>query len=176
MEHAIKAILSRTESIFEKVITFLNVVATGWIFFMIMIVVVDVAGRIFVNAPLTGTPEIIKISNPAIAFLQITYVLWLGRHIRSTVVLSRVSPMVSALINILTALMGIFVFALNFYSGWDLTVTALEVSEYEGEGTLRVPTAPLRIIILLGSALMVVQFIRIIVRDVVRALKLSREI
>lgn len=169
-----KAILSWMESSYEKVITFLNVAATGWIFFMIMIVVVDVAGRILLNSPLTGTPEIIKISNPAIAFLQITYVLWLGRHIRSTVVLSRVSPTVSALINILTALMGIFVFVLNFYSGWDLTVTALEVGEYEGEGTLRVPTSPLRIIILLGSALMVIQFIRIIVHDVVRISKLSK--
>jgi len=162
------------DSSYEKVITFLNVAATGWIFVMIMIVVCDVSGRTLINAPLAGTPEIIKISNPAIAFLQITYVLWLGRHIRSTVILSRVSPFVSTLINILSALMGIFVFALNFYSGWDLAVTALEVGEYEGEGALRVPTAPLRIIILIGSALMVIQFIRMIVHDIIQLFRLSK--
>lgn len=35
-------------------------------------------------------------------------------------------------------------------------VTAWKVSEYEGEGALRVPTSPNRIIIELGSVLMVI--------------------
>ena len=68
----------------------------------------------------------------------------------------------SALINILNALMGIFIFALNFYSGWSLTVTAFSEWEYEGEGALRVPVGPVRLIILIGSVLMIIQFFRII--------------
>ena len=55
--------------------------------------------------------------------------------------------------------------ALNFYSGWDLTVTAFDIWEYEGEGALRVPVAPIRLIILIGSVLMIIQFARIILRN-----------
>ena len=147
---------------FEKVAVAVNIAATAWIFVMIMLVVFDVAGRVFLNSPLTGTPEIIKISLPAITFLQMGYVLMIEAHIRSGVILDRVSPRKAAVLNIIAALMGIFVFALNFHAGWDLMTVAWSVGEYEGEGALRVPTAPVRTIIEFGSAVMVIQFIRMI--------------
>jgi TRAP-type C4-dicarboxylate transport system permease small subunit len=147
---------------FEKMTVAVNVAATAWIFGMIMLVVLDVLGRVVLNSPLTGTPEIIKVSVPAITFLQIGYVLMIEAHIRSGVILNRVSRRAAAVLNIVAAVMGITVFALNLYAGWDLTVTAWDIGEYEGEGALRVPTAPVRTIILFGSAIMIVQFIRII--------------
>jgi len=152
--------------IFEKVIVVLNVAATAWIFGMIMFVVLDVGGRVLFNYPLTGVPEIIKISNPMIAFLQITYVLWTGRHIRTDILIDRMTKKGNAFINILNAVMGVFIFGLNFYAGWDQTVTAFDIWEYEGEGALRVPTAPIRLIILVGSVLMIIQFCRIIASNV----------
>jgi TRAP-type mannitol/chloroaromatic compound transport system permease small subunit len=148
--------------LFEKVVVGLNVAATAWIFGMIMFVVLDVSGRVLFNYPLTGVPEIIKISNPMIAFLQITYVLYAGRHIRTDILVDRMSKRGGAWVDIVNALMGAFIFGLNFYSGWDLTVTAFDIWEYEGEGALRVPTAPIRLIILIGSVLMIIQFLRII--------------
>lgn len=161
--------------IFEKVIVALNVMATAWIFGMIMFVVLDVGGRVIFNHPLTGVPEIIKISNPMIAFLQITYVLWTGRHIRTDILLDRMTQKGNAIINILNAVMGIFIFTLNFYSGWDLTVTAFDIWEYEGEGALRVPAAPVRLIILLGSVLMIIQFCRIIAGNLSPFFKPAKE-
>jgi TRAP-type mannitol/chloroaromatic compound transport system permease small subunit len=161
--------------IFEKVIVVLNVMATAWIFGMIMFVVLDVSGRVLFNYPLTGVPEIIKISNPMIAFLQITYVLWTGRHIRTDILLDRMTQKGNALINIVNAVMGVFIFGLNFYSGWDLTVTAFDIWEYEGEGALRVPTAPIRLIILLGSVLMIIQFCRIIASNLSLFFKTAKE-
>ena len=86
----------------------------------------------------------------------------IGAHIRSGVILERVSARKAAVLNILSAVMGVGVFAINFYAGWDLTVVAWAVGEYEGEGALRVPTAPIRTIIQIGSAIMIIQFIRII--------------
>ena len=41
-------------------------------------------------------------------------------------------------------------------------MTAWAVGEYEGEGALRVPTAPIRTIIMFGSVIMILQFVRII--------------
>ena len=102
---------------FEKIVVSLNVAATAWIFGMIIFVVLDVGGRVFFNYPLTGVPEIIKISNPMIAFLQITYVLYAGRHIRTDILIDRMSAKGNAWVNIINALMGVFIFSLNFYSG-----------------------------------------------------------
>lgn len=147
---------------FEKVAIGMNIAATTWIFVMIMLVVLDVAGRILLNSPLTGTPEIIKISVPAITFLQIGYVLMIEAHIRSLIILDRVSARKAAILNIIAAVMGVGVFAMTFYSGWDLTVVAWQVGEYEGEGALRVPTGPVRTIIQFGSLVMIIQFIRLI--------------
>ena len=147
-----------------RIITFMNVLATAWIFAMIMFVVLDVAGRVFFNSPLTGTPEIVKVSNPAITFLQIAYVLWMGAHVRTTILLDRISSRKVAFIDILACLMGVAVFSLNFYAGWSLTTTAWSVGEYEGEGALRVPTTPVRIIIEIGSFFMVYLFCRMIVQ------------
>jgi len=147
---------------FEKVVVGVNIAATAWIFVMIVLVVLDVAGRVLLNFPLTGTPEIIKISLPAITFLQMGYVLMIEAHIRSSVILARVSPRKAVILNIVAAVMGIWVFAINFYAGWDLTMTAWAVGEYEGEGALRVPTAPIRTIIMFGSVIMIIQFVRII--------------
>ena len=81
---------------------------------MIMFVVLDVGGRVLFNFPLTGVPEIIKISNPMIAFLQITYVLYAGRHIRTDILIDRMSKKGNAWVNIVNAVMGVFIFGLEF--------------------------------------------------------------
>jgi TRAP-type mannitol/chloroaromatic compound transport system permease small subunit len=144
----------------EKLIFGMNVMGTVWIFLLILLVVADVAGRIFFRSPLAGTAELCKTANPGIAFLQVTYVLWLGKHIRTTVILDRVSSMWRMLLDILAATTGIFMFAAIFYSNVSMTWIAWKLWEYEGEGALRVPTAPIRTIILVGSFCMIVQFLR----------------
>ena len=150
---------------FERLIAAMNATATVWIFALVILVILDVAGRIFFGAPLTGTPELCKISNPAICFLQIGYVLWLGSHIRTTMVYDRVSSKGRKLLDILSCVLGVLMFASIFYSSISLTWVAWAVGEYEGEGALRVPTAPVRTIILIGSACMIIQFLRNIFRS-----------
>jgi TRAP-type mannitol/chloroaromatic compound transport system permease small subunit len=156
---------------FEKLVRAVNMVATFWIFMMIMLVVLDVLGRVLINRPVTGVPEIIKISLPAITFLQIGYVLLIEGHIRSGIVLDKAGPRLAGCINIVTAILGIILFALNLYSGWDATMVAWSIGEYEGEGALRVPTAPIRTIILFGSLLMVIQFMRLMVASAKQMMK-----
>ncbi len=155
-----KQILRGFISGYEKLIFGMNVMGTVWIFLLILLVVADVAGRILFRSPIAGTAELCKTANPGIAFLQVTYVLWLGSHIRTTVLLDRVSSKWRMILDILAAATGIFMFAAIFYSNLSMTWVALKLWEYEGEGALRVPTAPIRIMILAGSACMIVQFLR----------------
>ena len=56
-------------------------------------------------------------------------------------------------------------FVLLCYSSWHLTMQAWEVLEYEGEGALRVPTYPVRTIILFCSGLMVIQYGMNLIKD-----------
>ena len=149
------------KSIFQGILKFIvgsNIVATAWIFILTAYVVVDVSGRIFLNAPLQGTPELAKLSIVAITFLQIPYVMLQGRHIRTTVILDRLSPTWKAIVNLFAGLMGLAVFVMIFYGGWNLMIQAYVTRAFEGEGALRVPTQPNRTIIELGSALMVFLF------------------
>ncbi len=145
---------------YERLIFGMNVMGTVWIFLLILLVVADVAGRILFRSPIAGTAELCKTANPGIAFLQVTYVLWLGNHIRTTVILDRVSSTWRMLLDILAAAAGILMFAAIFYSNLSMTWLAWKIWEYEGEGALRVPTAPIRTMILVGSACMIIQFLR----------------
>lgn len=157
-----KRLLGGFISGFDKLIFGLNAMGTVWIFLLILLVVADVAGRIFFRSPIAGTAELCKTANPGIAFLQVTYVLWLGSHIRSTVLIDRVSSRWRVFLDVLAAATGIFVFAAIFYANLSMTWTALKLWEYEGEGALRVPTAPIRVMILVGSVCMMIQFLRLI--------------
>lgn len=137
-------------------VTSLNVGATMGIFVLTTIVVCDVLGRVFFNKPIPGVPELAKLSIVAITFLQIPYIMLVGRHIRCNVILERMSPTWQRRFEVLTYAIGMVVFAMFFYGGWDLMITAWDIGEYEGEGALRVPTTPNRTIIELGSLLMII--------------------
>ena len=151
----------------------MNAVATFWIFVIMFLMTGDVLGRVLFNHPITGTPEIVKVSIVGIVFLQIPHTLWINRHIRSDVIIARLKPNTQQIIHILVYLLGVAVFVGIFYSSWGDTITAWQKHEIEGEGALRVPVYPIRTIILLGSATTVMHFI-IKIRESVEALKSIR--
>ena len=142
--------------------------------FLMILIIGDVGGRYFFNSPISGTPELAKISIVTILFLGITKTLKLGRHVRGTALADRLSPEYAAGLDILANVCGLILFALLCYSSWHLTWEAWEIGEYEGEGSLRVPTYPLRTLILFSSILMSIQFAVNIGESFTRLLKLAR--
>ena len=157
---------SMFNKIFGKLCSLLNASATLWIFVLMLIIVIDVVGRVFFNQPLTGAPELVKVSLVALVFLEITHTLREKRHVRSTIILGRVSPHIKCLLLILSNLIGMILFILLCYSSWHLTVQSWGVMEYEGEGALKVPTYPVRTIILICSGLMAIQFCQNLFTDI----------
>lgn len=136
---------------FVKFVSALNAMATVWIFLIMFLTTGDVLGRVFFNAPITGTPELIKVSLVGIVFMQLPHAFWMNRHIRSDLILTKLGPTSRELFNGLAYLVGAAVFLGIFATSWSVTVTSWEILEYEGEGALRVPVYPIRTIILLGS-------------------------
>ncbi|MFH1092056.1 MAG: TRAP transporter small permease [Pseudomonadota bacterium] len=131
----------------------LNTVATVWTFFLMFFMTADVAGRYFFGRPLTGAPEMVKVSLVALLYLYLPHALWSGRMVRSDLLVPRMSPRLQTIMVILTHLLGTILFAGIVISLWHHMADAWMHGEWEGEGALRVPTAPIRTIVILGSAL-----------------------
>lgn len=149
---------NKTQTVFDKTLSLLNNLASLLIIVISVWIVLDVLGRLLFNHPLVGTPEIAANTLAAIAFLQMPKVLRSGKHIRSELVLSKVGPTGKAWVEIVSSILGIGFFVLAIVSSWEPTISSWVLGEYEGEGALRIPSFPVRTIILIGSVLMVLQF------------------
>jgi TRAP-type C4-dicarboxylate transport system permease small subunit len=143
---------------FVKLVAALNAMATVWIFLIMFLTTGDVLGRVFLNAPITGTPELIKVSLVGIIFLQLPHTFWMNRHVRSELILTKLGPTSREILNSLACLVGVAVFLGIFATSWSAAVTSWEILEYEGEGALRVPVYPIRTLILLGSLITSILF------------------
>lgn len=133
--------------------------AAFWIFLIMVFMTADILGRALFNHPLAGAYEIVRVSIVGIVFLQIPHTLLQDKHIRSNLVIGRLKPATRELANAPINLIGAAVFILIFISNWAPTLLSWKILEIEGEGALQVPVYPIRTIILLGSAAMVIHFI-----------------
>lgn len=149
----------KKRNFFEWVLFVSNALGSLWICFLMCDITVDVLLRVVFNKPLVGTAEIVSNSLVAIAFLQIGFVLYEKRHVRATVLYDKFPEKGQKILDIITSLIGVVLFIAVIYSSWSLFVTAVQVGEFEGEGALRVPTSPVRFIVLYGSLLMAIQFL-----------------
>jgi len=141
-----------------KFTSFMSAAATIWTFLLMFFMTADVFGRIFLNHPLTGAPELVKVSLVGVVYLHMPYCLWIGRHIRSDLLSSRMGPKLSLAMDVIMYILGAALFAGIFFASWDQMLEAWEIGEYEGEGALRVPTAPIRTILVLGAALTMILY------------------
>lgn len=151
--------------LFRWLMSFLNMLGAVWVVLIMLLITVDVIGRAFFNSPLFGVPEIVKISVVGLVWCMMAHTLMIGAHLRSTILLDRMSPSVKRWIEIVSCLMGVVMFALIVYSGWDQMIEAWRVGEFEGEEPVRVPTAPVRSLVLIGAALTSIQFLVMLIEQ-----------
>ena len=145
----------------------IGVLASFWLLVLTFLMSSDVLGRIFFNSPIIGTPEIVKVSIVAIVFLMIPHTLYQKRHIRSDIILSRVGSVTREIINAPIYLLGAALFIVVFKSSWPSAVNSWQLLEYTGEGAVRVPTYPVRTIILLGSVTTAIHFLAQFVQSII---------
>lgn len=130
-----------------------------WAFFLAVIITIDVVGRAFFGAPLTGAVEIIVNSIVVIAFLQLAYAVGSGSMLRADFIIGLFPKRGQLIIDIAGLLTGAAVFLLLAYAVVDPLAGAYVSGEYEGEGALRVPTWPIYSTILVGSLLAAVNYV-----------------
>jgi len=90
---------------------YIGYVATSFLILMMLLTVVDVAGRYFFNSPITGTTEISKLMMIIVVFPALGWCALARKHVRVELIVSHFSPRVQAIINsiILLIALGIYV-------------------------------------------------------------------
>lgn len=129
-------------------------------------IVADVVGRTAFSRPITGTSELAAVSLIAIIFLQLPHSLRGGHFLRSTMLVDRQTPRKQAVLNIVASTLGVTLFALAVVSTFDPTISVWRRGEFEGGGPVRILVGPFRTIILVSSALVAIQFLAALVKDI----------
>jgi TRAP-type C4-dicarboxylate transport system permease small subunit len=137
--------------VIEKIARTTHVISAFWVIVLAVIILIDVTGRYLFSLPLLGATEIIKNSVVSITFLQIPLAIYRGGMIRTTLIYDRLGPDGQRWIRTLANVLGLLFFLGTAFSAWGPAIEALGVSEYEGEGALRVPTYPVRFLVAITS-------------------------
>jgi TRAP-type mannitol/chloroaromatic compound transport system permease small subunit len=147
------------ENLNARIVRLLLAAAAVIIFLLGFLVCADVFGRAFLNSPVKGTPEIVSMSIVIICFLLAGYSVQSGSMISTDVFSGMFGVRGIGGAQVLSAIFGLIFFGLIVWGSYEPMVYSFASGEYEGEGALRVPTWPAKVIILLGSALVVVSYV-----------------
>lgn len=141
--------------------TALNVLGTLLIVFVMILVNSDILGRTLFNAPVSGVPELVSMSIVAIVFLQIAQTFRRGRLTRTEMIpaaVARRRPRVRQAMELVFAgAAGAVVWQL-FAASLPLFEKSWARNTYEGTvGDFTAPIWPVKLIILIGCAALLVQ-------------------
>ncbi|NKB53988.1 MAG: TRAP transporter small permease subunit [Rhizobiaceae bacterium] len=127
----------------------IHLVSALWTLGLAILIFFDVAGRGLLNQPIPGTKEIIQNSVVAITFLQLPLAIFTGSMLRTTIFADAVPPFARRLLRSVGYVLGVLFFIGLVLSTYESAYDAWRIGEYEGEGALRVPTWPVRGLVLL---------------------------
>lgn len=150
--------------IWDELIRGMNALGSLWILVLMLLIASDVIGRNLLKSPVRGVPEIVGLSIVGIVFIQLAYAVRNGKLTRSDAILTRLNrrtPRSGYALDAVIHLFGAFVFAIIVHASLPLLIRSWSSNDYAGvAGYFTVPTWPLKLIILVGSACAAVEFLR----------------
>lgn len=153
----------------------MNAAGSIWILLLMVLIVADVIGRNLLGQPVRGAPELVGLSIVGIVFIQLGHAVHNGKLTRSDALLARLLrrlPRLGFALDGLFHLFGAFVFAIMVHASWPLLVRSWNSNDYAGvAGYFTVPTWPLKLIIVVGSAVATIEFLRAAGRRIRRAMQ-----
>jgi len=159
---------------FDRLVVGMNAIGSLWIFAMILLVNGDALGRSFFTYPIVGTHEMVQISIVGIVFMQLADTIRTGRLTRADSFLgflSRLAPRAGAALDALFMLLGAAFMAVGLWGSIPLLREAIQRNSWIGnEGVFTAPVWPVKTVIVLGLAVCLVQFLRLAVAGLRRAL------
>ncbi len=128
----------------------------------------DVIGTKFLDYPVPGTLEITESTMVLVVFGALAYTQSKRSHIRVEILYNFGSPRTRAWLDAVAHLIALIYFGLLCWAGFQEALYSLSISEAT-MGTIRLPLFPARMLLALGTALLVLQLAIDIIDDVKRA-------
>lgn len=144
--------LNSVESFLNNFIAFILLIG------MMMLVVTDVAGRYFFQAPVHSAMEVTEFLLVAIVFLTLAHTQAIRAHISVDLVVGNVSKRKQKVFFLITCILGFFIFGLIAWQGVLSAIDAWVVSEAT-DGLVAIPTFPAKLTIPIGSTLLCLRYI-----------------
>ncbi|MEP4378366.1 MAG: TRAP transporter small permease [Alphaproteobacteria bacterium] len=141
----------------------MSVLASVWIFVIMVLITLDITLRFVFGAPLSGVIEIVQISIVVILFMQVTHALKAGRITRSDALFARIlekHPKFGNAMGVAFSLAGVFLMGVIVQQGWPKWLQALERGYFVGNtDVFTIPEWPQRLMVVIGCTAMVIQFL-----------------
>lgn len=153
---------------YSKLLTYVDAFTAFMVFGLMLLITADVVSRTAFNHPFQGVAEIVSNCIIILCFLEIPYVLFRGTHVRTTMIYEKIGPRCKAVIDLLACVLGIVVFVLIIKSSWANFINSILINDAEIAGSVRIPTTPGRFAIIAGSALMIIEFMFLSVKNVIK--------
>lgn len=148
---------------FVRLANLLAAFGTLWIFILMGLVVADVAGRNFLDMPLTGVAEFAGLSVAAIVFLQLGTGVYGERMTRAGFfidIIERRLPRVRLALDVIYALVGCVIFALLAWVAWPELIQSWQSNEFYGvRGLYMIPGWPFRALVVIGAVMASVAYL-----------------
>lgn len=143
----------------------LHILSCFWILLLAIVVCADAIGRGLFQSPVPGTKEILQNSVVAITFMQLPLAIWSGSMLRTPILVGFLPATMQRLLRTLGGLVGLALFLAIAWATWPEFVESWRIGEYEGEGALRVPAWPVRLLIIITSVATLTAYLGMIVLD-----------
>ena len=160
---ATKLIFGKIEFFSNYISQTFNVMGTVLIIFVMIIVNCDVIGRELFLAPIAGVPMMVSMSIVAIVFLQIPQTFKQGRLTQNEAILNSIgkrNSLIKLLIEVIYALAAFYLILQVFKATYPMFLKSWVRNTFEGTvGDFTAPIWPIKLIILLGCFLLMVQII-----------------
>ena len=152
-------------ALLDKSLSSLNALGSLWIFFIMILVNADVFGRNLFLAPIDGVNEIIELSLVGIVFLQLGDATRRGRLTRSDGFLNLITkrqPQVGSFMAAIFDVLGAFFMGLILWGSLPIFIESWQGNFYEGqEGVFTAPVWPVNLVVVIGSILTALLFLRL---------------
>lgn len=143
----------------------IHILSSIWVFTLALVILVDVFGRVLFLAPLPGTKEILQNSVILVTFLQIPLAIYSGSMLRTTLLTDALPPAAQRILRSFAYVLGLALFVAIAYASLPEAFEALHLGEYEGEGSLRIYTWPIRFLIVGTSVFAAFAYLSMMVAD-----------
>jgi TRAP-type C4-dicarboxylate transport system permease small subunit len=148
----------------------LNGIGTLLIVAIMLAINSDILGRALFGAPISGVPEIVSMSIVAIVFLQVGHAMRSGGLTRADILLDRLPPRIRAGLDAFYCLVGVALCAVLFNGLLPLFERAWTRNVFVGAvGDFTAPVWPVRLVMLVGTAALGLQFLARAVRAALAA-------